>query len=82
MQVEITGKTDSEDYAYSRVEFSCNNDSDVSFIDSVSLAQACFLVEHAQLQPGPFLDAMRYINATHFSAIEVGKVFEWADEDE
>lgn len=75
LEVEITGKTTSDDYGYNRVEFSVFNDEDVSFLDSVSLAQACYLIEHDELKPGPYRDLMSYINSNEFESIEIGKKF-------
>lgn len=75
MQIEITGKTVSPDYGYNRVEYSIFNDEDVSLFDSMSLAQACYLFEHNELQPGVFFDLVQYISTTEFDAIEIGKTF-------
>lgn len=76
MQIEITGKTSSPDYAYNRVEFSIYNEEFVSLLDSMSLALACYLFEQNETQPGVFADLVAYICTTGFESIEIGKTFD------
>lgn len=76
MQIEITGKVASPDYGYNRVEFSIYNEEQVSLLDSMSVALACYLYEQDQTQPGVFGDLVAYINTTAFSEIEIGKTFD------